>query len=193
MTPRVLTIQQPWADAVLTPDGKDVENRGTGFPKGYTGPLLIHAGLRWSRRGHHDARIKALWSHPDYPYAITPPFAGDPARYDPERNYAIRHGVPYNGLPPKGYHGTRPFIVGAVLGVAQLVDAHLEHGGCCQPWGEAEYLKADGTRQGSVTHLVLAEPRRLHEPVPCPGRLGLWTPDDALLDAVRAQLTEPGF
>ncbi|MET9956272.1 hypothetical protein ABZ135_32660 [Streptomyces sp. NPDC006339] len=40
---RGLTIKQPWADAVAYL-GKDIENRT--WRTTYTGPLLIHAGLR---------------------------------------------------------------------------------------------------------------------------------------------------
>lgn len=60
MTLRALTVRQPWAQAIV--DGhKDVENRSQGFPKGYRGPLLIHAGLQWSERGQYDPRVRPLY------------------------------------------------------------------------------------------------------------------------------------
>lgn len=57
---------------------------------------------------------------------------------------------------------------GAYLGSARLVGVHREHNGCCQPWGDhGQY------------HWVLAEPETFPEPVPGPGRLGLYrTPGD---------------
>lgn len=50
---KALTVQQPWAWAIL--HGKDIENR-TQLWK-YRGPLAIHAGARESERGFFDARI----------------------------------------------------------------------------------------------------------------------------------------
>lgn len=48
MDARVLTVRQPWADAIIH-GGKDVENRS--WTTGYRGRLWIHAGLgvdRWA-------------------------------------------------------------------------------------------------------------------------------------------------
>jgi hypothetical protein len=45
---KALTVQQPWAWAIIH-GGKDVENR-TQLWK-YRGLLVIHAGARWSTRG----------------------------------------------------------------------------------------------------------------------------------------------
>ncbi len=45
---KALSIQQPWADAILRL-GKDVENRT--WPLRYRGPILIHAGKRYDREG----------------------------------------------------------------------------------------------------------------------------------------------
>lgn len=58
---RALTIRQPWADAVLEPDGKNIENRTAGFPRSWRGTLLIHAGTGWSERGAADPRILDLF------------------------------------------------------------------------------------------------------------------------------------
>ena len=41
---KAMTIQQPWAWAVMSA-GKDIENRS--WPTKYRGPLLIHAGLAY--------------------------------------------------------------------------------------------------------------------------------------------------
>lgn len=61
---RGISIRQPWAWAVamhaIDPDAKGVENRSAGFPKGYTGPLLIHASLQSSPRGLADVRVQGV-------------------------------------------------------------------------------------------------------------------------------------
>ena len=78
-------------------------------------------------------------------------------------------------------------IRGAVIGVVDLIDVHQAHqvGGsvtawadwCCEPWGQRE-----------AHHLVLANPRPLPKPIPAKGRLGLWTPDDDLLNQLQEAL-----
>lgn len=55
----VLTIAQPWAGAIACPDldlRKGVENRSWGTS--WRGPLLVHAGKRWSLRGADDPRVR---------------------------------------------------------------------------------------------------------------------------------------
>lgn len=64
---------------------------------------------------------------------------------------------------------------GAIIAIANIVDAHPESG-CCAPWGDREY---DGK---PVWHWVLEDAKPLDRPFPCRGALGLWTvsefPDD---------------
>lgn len=57
-----------------------------------------------------------------------------------------------------------------VLAVADLYDCHVPEPGCCtSEWAEP----------GAGAHLLLRNVRRLAEPVPARGALGLWTvPDD---------------
>lgn len=72
------------------------------------------------------------------------------------------------------------FELGAIVGVAELVDCHLD-AGCCRPWGESAYVEHGGHQRRRVTHLVLEGPRELAEPIPCKGALGLWSvPADIL-------------
>jgi hypothetical protein len=66
------------------------------------------------------------------------------------------------GTIPEPMHA---LTTGAVLAVAELVDCHPD-AGCCRPWGEP-----------GVFHLVLADVRRLDEPVLARGQLGLWDID----------------
>ncbi len=62
---KALSIQQPWADAILRL-GKDVENRT--WPLRYRGPILIHAGKKYDREGEQFIR-----EHEMEDLAITPP------------------------------------------------------------------------------------------------------------------------
>jgi hypothetical protein len=45
---KALTVQQPWSWAIVA-GGKNIENRTQLWS--YRGPLAIHAGQRWSKRG----------------------------------------------------------------------------------------------------------------------------------------------
>lgn len=75
-------------------------------------------------------------------------------------------------------------VYGAIIGVVQLVDVHWCYGDgdstCCQPWGEHEYVEHGGRTRSQIAHLVLEDPRPV-DPIPCTGRLGLWTPDADVL------------
>ena len=153
---RALTVCPPWSWAIAVdhPEAKRVENRSFGTK--YRGPLVIHAGLRWSERGARDGRVLALWRsvHPRTSARLS---AGcDPCLMHP----------------------------GHVVAIAQLVDVH-EDTGCCRPWGESEYQASDGSTKRRIFHWVLEDVRQV-EPLPARGRLGLWTPDPELLEALAA-------
>lgn len=77
--------------------------------------------------------------------------------------------------------------LGVVLALAELTDAHPDTG-CCRPWGESEYVGSDQQLHRGVLHLLLEDVRRLPEPVPCRGALGLWTPPADVLAVVSDQL-----
>lgn len=128
---KALTIQQPYAWAIMQSGGKNVENRSQAWK--HRGPIAIHAGLQWSPRGFIEvARI------------LDAAFRAD-------------------------------FVTGAILGVVDLADVHTGWEGCCPPWGQ----------RGARAHLVLENPRPLPEPIPCRGRLGLWTPPEPVLARLR--------
>lgn len=76
---------------------------------------------------------------------------------------------------PIGWPGTRS----AVVAVATLVGSHLATGRCCGPWGFPE-----------VFHWQLADVTALTDPVPCKGRLGLWTPPADVIAAATAHTEE---
>lgn len=149
---KAITIQQPWAWAVIH-GGKDIENRtriGT-WRSAIGQRIAVHAGKRWSDRGGESDLIRSAmlsWLNAQQRAAGWV----DPAEH-PDR-----------------------FQFGAIIGTVRVVDVHPTEE-CCQPWGESSYRQADGTlRQGylDIAHLVLAEPRPC-DPTPCRGALGLWT------------------
>lgn len=75
----------------------------------------------------------------------------------------------------------------AVIGVFELADVHVASQ-CCDPWGEDEYVQADGTMVHQVTHLLLDDMMRLPTPVPCNGKLGIWHPSRPIEAAIEQQL-----
>lgn len=87
-----------------------------------------------------------------------------------------------------------PRVLGAIIGVVDLVDAHRSMGSwsrdnvwqptCCEsPWAENTYAG-----RSELVHLEFADPRPLAEPIPCRGALGLWTPPADVLAQVQEQL-----
>jgi hypothetical protein len=84
----------------------------------------------------------------------------------------------------------KPVECSAVLGVVQLVGAHEQELGCCEsPWAEQSYFEHGGRVRRQLVHLVLEDPIEFEQPIPnVRGRLGLWTPDDDLADAIGARL-----
>lgn len=155
---KAITVQPPWSWAIAT-GAKLVENRGMGATWRYRGPLLIHAGLRWSERGARDPRVRDLWRRA---------FPGDVATLFGVRN------VPGIMFP------------GHVVAVANLVDNHPAQAECCgdSPWAEDRYTNADGSLVTGVRHLVLEDVEELDHPVRATGRLGLWTPDPIVVAQV---------
>lgn len=68
---------------------------------------------------------------------------------------------------------------GAFVGIVDLVGVHQEpywsENSCaCSDWAELD-----------TWHLLLANPRPLAEPIPCRGRLGLWTPPADVLEQLQ--------
>lgn len=138
--------------------GKSPENRSRNIAGSYRGPIAIHAGLG--------------------------PFA--------QGSVAARHH--------KVAHGTEvptELVFGAFIGTADLVDVHPgicdgdPYVGCCEtPWAEYPYLdRGDGKGiRPAGHHLVLANAKPLPKPIPAKGRLGLWTPDQDLLDQLQEAL-----
>lgn len=174
---KALTVQQPYAWAIVH-GGKDVENRPTGIVGDYRGPLAIHAGQRWSDRG---GRSGLVWDalRDRFGWPTGPVTARDDRR--------------------PGFDVIRP--LGAFIGLVDLVDEHTEHhcrsfpdNAMCSPWAETACPGCAGpgdacpATKRPMRHLVLANPRPLAQPIPCMGRLGLWTPPAEVLEQLREAL-----
>ena len=139
--------------------GKDVENRTTAWK--YRGPLAIHAGQRVSERGVLS---------PLYKQALAKAMRDD----EPGTLTAVRRGA---------------LSFGAIIGVVELVDLHGAGPYCCESeWGERQYVEHGGRTRRQLVHLVLEDPRPV-EPIPCVGRLGLWTPEQDVLNQITAALS----
>ncbi|MCT7372666.1 ASCH domain-containing protein [Mycolicibacterium llatzerense] len=157
-TIRALTVQQPWAWAIVNGD-KQTENRTQAWA--YRGPLLIHAGTRWSGRGGNSPLIREA-------FTVT--------------NHGYKGGnVPewlFNAAAAESIPGT---AMGAIIGIVDLVAAHPD-AGCCRPWGESSYTEHGGHERRTITHLVLENARALPEPIACRGALGLWKPPPDIVE-----------
>lgn len=80
------------------------------------------------------------------------------------------------GVPSSwGMPGASPaWDMGAIVGAVWLRAAHKGCDGSCSRWA-----------QPGQAHWMLDRPLVLRRPVPCSGRLGLWTPDQDVLDQVK--------
>ncbi|SDC45421.1 hypothetical protein [Nocardioides lianchengensis] len=82
-------------------------------------------------------------------------------------------------MPQLGGPGSPPEVqLGGVVGVMNVVGAHRAYdcGGQCSRWAEP-----------TGWHIEIRDRRPLRRMVPCPGRLGLFTPDQLILGAIRRQ------
>lgn len=179
---KALTVQQPWASAMVHPGitrgglVKDVENRTQMWR--HRGPLAIHAGQRVSQRGL-DSPLIAPPHQRNGPHVTQ--VDGDARVW-----WRLGDGTKWGCVLP----------LGKIIGVVDLVDVHtavvyqtrdrddnnLAAIDCCQsPWAESGYTEHGGRQRRDVVHLVLEHPRPLTEPIPCKGRLGLWTPPAEVL------------
>lgn len=157
---KALTVQQPWAWCLVA-GHKPIENRTLVWK--HRGPLAIHAGTRWSERGGSSRLvIDAAWNTPE----ITPAW-----------------NVTSLGRADERWH------YGAIIGLVDVVDMHLEHDGCCDsPWAETSYVEHGGRERKQLAHMVVERPVMLEQPVPCRGALGLWTVPQDVEAQVQLQL-----
>lgn len=90
-----------------------------------------------------------------------------------------------------GQHSEVVLRRGAILGVVDLVDVHqaMHLTECCEsPWAESSYAEHGGRNRSEIVHMILENPRPLDEPIPCAGRLGLWTPSAEVLEQLEVAL-----
>ena len=165
---KALTVQQPWAWAIIH-GGKDVENRTQVWS--YRGPLAIHAGQRISKRG--------LNTVPDIVAAESLLLGADLAR-DAMLAGSKVLGAIIGVVDLVDVHTA--VVYGTRTSVAEL--------DCCEsPWAETGYTEHGGRQRRDIVHLVLENPRPLSEPIPCRGALGLWNlPPELLRDVVESQV-----
>lgn len=169
---RALTVQQPWAWAIVH-GGKDVENRTQAWS--YRGPLAIHAGARVSQRGVDHELLRPEWA------------TGRGHVYAAHGEARISYPTEAGPTAPNRLAAVMP--LGAIIGVVELVDAHTAHADCCESWwAETAYAEHGGRTRRDIVHLILEHPRPLPNPIPARGRLGLWTPDPDTTNAILEQL-----
>ncbi len=167
---RVLTVRQPWAWAIVH-GGKDVENRVRNIAGSYRGPVAIHAGLQDDVDASPGLFFERLQWH------------------------AEQQGIDHSEQAP--LYSDR----GSILGVVDLVDVHGAAGywtrenewqlGCCEtPWAETGFTQGGGLVAALPTHMVLANPRPLREPISFKGALGLRRLDEETTAAVWSQIGE---
>ncbi|WP_426243725.1 hypothetical protein [Nocardioides sp. LHG3406-4] len=165
-----MTVQQPWAWAIVH-GGKDVENRTRNLAGGYRGPVAIHAGLTVSREGIDHDLLRPEWA------------MGRGYVHVEDRLAEISYSVSRKRDAANRLAALMP--LGAVTGVVDLVDVHLETPRCCESeWAERVTRYDDNP----IHHLVVENPRPLADPIPCRGRLGLWTPSRDVLAQLAAAL-----
>jgi hypothetical protein len=137
---KALTVRQPWA-SLIAAGIKPVENRTWPVPRGFTGPLMIHAAAAVDKTAMDEQHVRD----------------------------ALGEDMLLPDLPTS-----------AIVAVVGKVEPHRDLiGGHCAPWGLDD-----------CWHWVLSDVRALTVPVPAKGRLGLWTPDEAVLLAAAWEQTK---
>lgn len=155
---KALTVKQPWAWAIAHGQ-KDVENRR--WTTSYRGLLAIHAGAAWDEGGGWDRRVIQAVLH-----------YGQPAgHFDPPLKV---EGFTHSGDPIALLREPHRFVPGAVIAVADLIDVTRDDP---SGWAEPDQF-----------HWRLANVRRLDQPIPAKGALGLWTLPYEIEAAVHGQL-----
>lgn len=163
---RGLSLLQPWA-TLMAIGAKRIETRSWGV--GYRGPLLIHASKGFGQDERH--------------LCMEPPFC--------------------TALTDAGLEKLRDLPLGSVLALVDLVDcikipdARPGHGNLFGPPTEVRGVKlppeGDEALFGNYTPgrfaWVTAELRRLSEPIPYVGSLGVWIASHELEQQVRQQLS----
>ena len=162
---KALSLTRPWPYTILHM-GKRIENRSDkrGMPPmcRYRGPLLLHAAKSWDKIANWCAR-RGLFGDG----AVVS--STKPSRFD------------FAALADRGRHPTG--IVGRCRVVGHLTPSrkgdgipryHIEGIDDGEPLDLRWWMGGYG--------LILADVEALDEPIPCKGRLGLWTPPEEVLE-----------
>jgi hypothetical protein len=181
---KALTLKRPWPYTILHL-GKRIENRSDkrGMPPmcKYRGPLLLHAAKSWDESAKRWMRARNL-ARDALAAWVSGPRSTEP-------RFPIFHAG--SDAHPTG-------IVGRCRVVGQVQPCHYcdgtgrelgRPGGaeCSSPpcvrgaWLEHEDRGADLRWWMGGHGLILDDVEALDEPIPCNGRLGLWTPPDDVL------------
>lgn len=106
-----------------------------------------------------------------------------------ERSPLVRALMEGHHCGPR-WPGPQPYeVTGAIVASCELVDVHPATG-CCEPWGESEYVEAGGRRRTRIVHLVLEDVVVLDDPVECRGWQGLWRPPSEVISKVEKRIGE---
>lgn len=212
---RALTLWQPWAQLVAL-GVKVIETRSWGTK--YRGPLLIHAAARKptvpGAHGWIGRYNLGQWADP---VQHADPCDCDHDEEQLGDRCAKTSGAQPALLNDEGAHGFSLATVlplGAAVAVADLFDClpmvrchgrpgddpvrHLsidDHLGLmvCRDWQQLDATAQQpyGDFQPGRWAWLLQDIRPLPEPIPCTGRQGLWTPNQALADLLPAVTLAP--
>jgi hypothetical protein len=130
--------------------GKGVENRSRNIVGSHRGRIAVHAALRSDTPGFQDPRIIEMMTK--------------------------LHGRDW---PLPAMHASK----GMIVATANLIDAHHAYD-CIEvtvpPGGQWTHRHCSPWADGGCWHIVLDDVAPLDDPIPCRGRLGLWTLPDGL-------------
>lgn len=157
---RILTVRQPWADLIIH-GGKDVENRAQRLGRGIPGPIAIHAGKTVAD--------------------ITP---ADEAMIRANATEAALESF-------DAWWDGEDVVGGAIIGVVDLVEVHAAFE--CLTWQghvdlDGDWQPCSPWAERTGHHMVLANPRALHQPIPYTGALGLRRLDEDMTARILAAI-----
>lgn len=168
---RAITLTQPWAQLVAV-RAKQIETRS--WRTDYRGPLAIHAGAGLGPVGGERGLRRLCGEQPFFSALV------DTVVHDAHTSLVDKI---VQNLPR-----------GAIVAVARLemclTTDPLVYDGFTGAFGDrlTDQERAFGDYSPGRYGWLLADVRRLAQPVPCKGALSLWQPSAEVLEAVKAQV-----
>jgi len=158
---KVLTLTQPWA-ALIAIGAKQIETRS--WYTDYRGPLAIHAAKGLQSVGGKRGFCDLVWSQP-FALVLFPGWR------DADNDDTVR-----------------AFEFGAIVATCELVccknislgSRYGWHGVAGRDWEMTDQERAFGDYTPGRYAWLLANVRKLPEPIPCKGSLGLWNYEGVL-------------